>query len=150
MRPSVRLSCRLWAFCGLCIYINFQCGVQRGDAFIPTLGSRRSYIYFCISISLSLYPFLRITFWRSNCVTYNFVQRMRPQATGSNPLSEIIIYPSVRPLVRSSTGLLRFFTCINFQRGGPAPRFIYMSVHPSLCLSVQSITSLFGDNLCGP
>ena len=108
---------------------------------IPIVGSKVSQwgpvefipMFVCLYISLSGCPhrFLVII-----CATHNCEQRMRPQATGSNPLSGIImsflvcmricqsvrpfVYPSVRlsdrasvsvsvcASIRSSAGLLQF------------------------------------------
>ena len=58
----------------------------------------------CLSVYLSLCPVVLVDFWRSKRAARNCAQRMRPQATGSNPLSGSIICPSVR----SSAGLLQF------------------------------------------
>ena len=52
--------------------------------------------YICLSVSLSsrLRRFLYIIHTARNCA-----QGMRMQATGSNPLSGSIIFPSVRPVI---------------------------------------------------
>ena len=99
------------------------------------MGSSRSYISFCISVSPSVRPrcFLAII-----CATHNFTQRMRMQVTGSNPLSYSIICPSVR-LYSRARAFYNFGICIDFQCGGPAPQCIYISFHPSVRPSVCPI-----------
>ena len=72
------------------------------------------YLYVCISVYMSPCLVICVYFWWSKRLAHNYMQRMRPQATGSNTLSVSIICPSVhlyiRPSVRSSvqlsTGLL--------------------------------------------
>ena len=103
-------------------------GVQRRNAFIPTLGSEGpqwgpvELLYLSVRLSVSLYgcphQFLAIIHAARNCA-----QRMRPQATGSNSLSGSIICPSVRasvcPSVHSSVP--------------PSVRTsVHLSVHPSV------------------
>ena len=77
-------------------------GIQSCDACIPTMGSwwtqwgSVEIIFLSVGISISspghLHHFLVII-----CVARNCVQCMRPQTTGWNPLSGIIICPSVCP-----------------------------------------------------
>ena len=86
----------------------------------------------CMSVSLSgcLHPFLADIRADRNCV-----QRMRPKAAGSNPLSGSIIYPfvcpSVSPVVRGTFAIFVFvfnsfttrddyYCCYYYQCGGPA------------------------------
>ena len=80
--------------------MKYPSGVQSSLYFRP---------YLCLSVPMSVCPCRFLTIIRTAC---NFLQRMRTQATGSNPLSGIIICPSVRPSflpsVRSSAGLFQF------------------------------------------
>ena len=114
------------------------------------------YLCMCLSVHMSVAPsvtlshfmVVRITFWQSKRVVRNCTQRMRPQASCSNPLSGSIICPfvclsvcpSVRPSVHPSVRLsvrpsgcprafLPFCICINFQCGGPASRYIYSTLY---------------------
>ena len=128
------------------------------NGIIPTLGYEGTHwgpvelicpsihIFVRPSVSLSgrLHRFLEII-----CAARKCVQRIQPQATGSNLLSGSIICLSVRSYV----GFLRFFFCIHLQCGGPSSRFIYphtgflrnpvgsswsyISVRPSVCISVS-------------
>ena len=105
-----------------CICINFQCGVQIRDAFIPALGSKGPQWFpvnlICISVSLSLCLVVCVTFWWSKRAEHNCAQCMWPQATGSNPPSGSIIFPSV-----CWSGRLRDI----FQ-------FLYLYIRPSIHL----------------
>ena len=76
----------------------------------------------CLSVSLSGRPccFLLIIFVAHNCV-----QRMRPKAMGSNPLSGSIICPSVC-LPGRILDFCDLFVCINFQCGGIVLQWIYI------------------------
>ena len=114
--PFVRPSGCPRAFCDFCICINFQCRGPASRSIYPHSGVRRtpmgsSQAYMsvsmslCLSVSLSGHLcFILVII----CASHNFVQRMQPQATGSNPLSGSIICPFVCPSVRSSAGLLRY------------------------------------------
>ena len=69
---------------------------------IPTLGYSQADMWISLSICLSV----SLCLWSVVCVAFfiihaarNCVQRMRPQATGSNPLSGSIICLSVHPVV---------------------------------------------------
>ena len=106
------------------------------------MGSSRAYMYVCLSLRISIFvsicPVVRVTFCRSKRAAHNYVQRMWPQAMGSNPLSGSIIcpsvHPSIHPSIQSSAGLLRFlYLYINSQCGGPAPRCIFFEI---ICLSL--------------
>ena len=66
------------------------------------------YLSLRLSVSLYLCTVACVTFWRSNRAARNCVQRMRPQATGSNPLSVSIICPSVRPVARETFAFYLF------------------------------------------
>ena len=125
------------------------------------------YLYLCLFGSLHL--FLAII-----CAPCNFAQCMRMQSTGSDPLSGSIICLSVRlsdrPPVHPS-GFLRHYAVVVFvfiysvwvypydtfilalgyerPQWGPV-ELIYMSVRPSLCISVYLYASLFVDHLRGP
>ena len=132
-----------------------------------------------MSVSLSVSPYLCLSFWSSTSLfgnheiaARNFSQRMQPQSMGSNPLSGSMVCPSFHMFVRSSVGLLRFFVfvltsnvgiqCRNafIPTLGSSQYYIYvcLSVHTFLCLSiylslfisVRSSASLFGDYLRGP
>ena len=53
-----------------------------------------------------------------------FAQRMRMQATGSNPLSSSIICSSIHPVFRNH--FANFCICIHFQCGDTASKCIYL------------------------
>ena len=79
---------------------------------IPTLGSRGPQWGPVDLICLSLCLYVRLPALLSGdhkSAASNYVKPMRPQATGSNPLSGSIIFPSAV--------LLQFFICIIFQCG---------------------------------
>ena len=113
------------------VFVFISCvGFQRRDSFIPTVGSSGpqwgpvDIIRMCVCFSVSLFGFPRhllgIIYVASNCA-----QRMQPQATVSNPLSGIIIFPSVHPSVRSSAAFCGYCICIDFQFGVLASQCIY-------------------------
>ena len=99
-------------------------GVQRSDVFIPTLGSEGpqwgpvELICMCLYLSVSLYGHPR-QFLAIICAARNFMQSMRPQATGSNPLSGSIICLSVY-LSGRPRSICNIYTFINFKHGGLA------------------------------
>ena len=78
-------------------------------------GSSKYYVSLSLSVSLSGHPRCFLYIIR---VAHNFVQRMRPQATGYNPLSFSIICFSVYP-PGHLCAFCNFFICINFQCGVP-------------------------------
>ena len=90
-----------WAFCNFCIFIHPHTVVRR-----TPVRSSRVFMYVSLSPFLSgrLRRFLVII-----CAARNFAQRMRLQATVSNPLSVSIICPSFRP-----SGLLGDFWDFEF------------------------------------
>ena len=111
----------------------FSVGVQHRDSFVNTMGSKGPQWcpveHICLSISLSLCLYVSIfglphCFLAIICATHNCAQRMRPQATGSNPLSGSIICPSVCPSILP-WDFCGFCICINFHCGGPALQCIY-------------------------
>ena len=61
-------------------------------------------MYVCLFICLSMF-----VSGNNKSVSWNCAQSMQAQAMGSNPLSGSIICLSVRPSVRFSSGLLRFW-----------------------------------------
>ena len=86
----------------------------------PHTGVRRtpvgsSWAYMSVSLSGRPRRFLEII-----CVARNCAQRMRPQATSSNPLSDSIICPSVRPVVRGpfAVFVFVFISSVGVQRRG--------------------------------
>ena len=101
--------------------LKFQCGGPSLWCIYPHTGIQ-VILYVCLSISLSVNPrhFLAIIRAAHNCV-----QRMRPPATGSNPLSGSIIFPSVVPS-GCPEKIFNFFICIHFQCGGSASECIYI------------------------
>ena len=122
----------------------------------------------CLSVSLYNRPRRFLAIIRAAC---NCAQRMRPQATGSNPLSGSIICPSVRLSGRmrqfcnfgifvliSSVGVQRHdaFTPTLGSKGsmwGPVELIcpsVSLSIRLYLCLSVQSPMPLFGDQSVRP
>ena len=81
-------------FCDFFSFINFQFGGPAcRDEFIP------SRVQFILYVCLSLCMVVRVDFLQSKRTDRNYVQRMRLQAMGSNPLSGSIICTSVRPSV---------------------------------------------------
>ena len=81
----------------------------------------QSILYVFASVYLSVLLFVSLSghpcrFLAIICAACNCIQRMRPQATGSNLLSGSMICPSVR----LSSGLLIFFICINSIVGVPS------------------------------
>ena len=119
------MSNRPRAFCYFCICDNFQCGVQNNNVFIPALGASQDYMnvcpYVCLSVSISGNPrhLLAIIHMDRNCV-----QRMQPQAMGSNTLSCSTISLSVR-LTGHQWFFCDFGICINFHCGDSVSRCIY-------------------------
>ena len=80
----------------------------------------QSSLYVHMSWCLFVFLFCRLRrFLVIICATCNCAQRMRLQATVSNPLSVSIIRPSVRPSCHPQA-FCDFCICINFQCGGPA------------------------------
>ena len=77
---------------------------------------------FCVHVSVC--TVICVAFWNFINVDRNYMQRMRPQSMGSNPMSGSIICLSV-----CMSGCLQAFCnfCIyiNFQFGGPASQLIY-------------------------
>ena len=53
----------------------------------------------CLSVRSFLCPFVRMFFGNHKSAAHNCLQRMRPQTTGSNPLSDSIIFPSICPSI---------------------------------------------------
>ena len=97
--PSVCLYGIPWDFCDCCISIILQCVSIDSRCLYPhtgfvwdPVGSSRAHISVRIYVSLSSRPhrFLSIIYAARNCV-----QRMQPQATGSNSMSDSIICPSI-------------------------------------------------------
>ena len=82
-------------------------------------------------VYLPIYLLLQSWFLAIILVTCNCAQRMRPQATGSNPLIGSIICPFVHP-----SGCLQafcnFFIRINFEWGVPESRCIYLQTNDLL------------------
>ena len=73
---SFLMSGYMQAFCNFCICINFQCRCPASQCIYPHTGVRRTpvgssqdymYIHFSLymSVSLSVCPVVRVTFWRS-------------------------------------------------------------------------------------
>ena len=154
-------------FCDFGIFINFQCGSPASWCIyylFPHWGpedlvrSNREYmsfymyvsLYLCVSLCLSVWSYVSI-FGNNKSAARNCAVSMRPQATGSNPLSSIIKFPSIQ----SSTCLLKCFVFVlKFQCGvqrrdafiptlgsrGPQWglfKFIYLYVSLYLCLVVS-------------
>ena len=122
-------SCYAPVILGKFIYMNFQCEVpaprciysHTGVQKIP-VGSSQAYMSACLSVylsfSLSLCPVFRVSFWRSKRAAHKCAQRMRMQATGTNPLSGSIIFPYIRTYIHLSGFLqafCKFCIYINFQ-----------------------------------
>ena len=106
--PSIHPPGHLLAFFYFFICINFQCGGPYLRCIYPYIGvqrtpvgSSRAYMSVYLSVFQSLHLYLclviRVTFWRSKRMARNCAHRMRPQATGSNPLNGSIICPYIRP-----------------------------------------------------
>ena len=92
--------------------------------------TRANQSYYVELICLSLCPVVGVAFWRSKRVARNCAQRMRPQGTGSNPLSGSIICPSVCPVVRPVVRgpFCDFCICILISTlGGPECRDAFIS-----------------------
>ena len=80
-------------------------------------------LFVCFSIFLYVRLFFCASVWSSASnfddnknVTHNFTQRMRPQATDSNILSGIIVYPSVHTS-GCPWAFCNFFICIHYLGG---------------------------------
>ena len=117
---SVQASvCRPFAVF-LFVFIS-SVGVQSRGVFIPTLGYRVPQwgpVYLiCPSVFLCVSLYLFLSVWSSashfgnhKSVARNFAQSMRPEATGSNPLSVSIICPSVCSVVRGPFDLFFLYS----------------------------------------
>ena len=82
---SVRLSVVLFLI--FVFVVIYSVGVQSYNAFSPHWGLEdpigvHSSLHVRISVSIYLCPVDHIAFCKSKCAAHNFVQGMRPQATG--------------------------------------------------------------------
>ena len=125
--PSILPSSRSQEFWYFCICINFQFGGPMLQCIYPHTGVRRTPLWsswYHMSVSLSLYPFVCVTFGQSKRVSHSCTYCMRPQTKGSNTHSGSITCPSIRMSGRP-WDFCNVCIYINFQYGGPASQYIY-------------------------
>ena len=122
--PSVQLSVQLSVRPSFCpsIHLSIHPSI-RPSAHL----SFRPSVY--LSIYLSVHPHC---VWVIICAARNCAQRMWPQVTGSNPLSDSIIFLSVHLSV-CPQAFCNLCFCINLQYGDLAPQYIYTYMLVSIC-----------------
>ena len=135
------------------VYTKFHVWSNRGHI-TPTLGSEGPQLVTIELICLCICLVACVTFWWSKRVDQNCAQHMRLQVTGSNPLGDSIIFPSVLPSGRPQP-FCDFGICINYQCGSPVSRCIYPPVgysqsYMSVSISVRLSALNFGDQSAHP
>ena len=144
--PYVHTSGCLWAFCDFGFCINFQCGGPAQRCIYPhnwvqknPEGSSRDYMSILMSVYMSVWPSVSLygcsrRFWSIICASHIFVNCMRPQAMGPNPLSGSIMCPSVCLVFRGNFAVFEFLFIyiVGVQRCGAFILYTNVLIYTSL------------------